>query len=100
MVLIERMDGDETYSFPSRGRERWFPTMSRVGYVEFEAFKGKESQTGYWCRSCPYMKDDYQSPTGYICKKYSFPDEPWGCCGGWEPMPNVSKRQQALRTAE
>jgi len=93
--LIEsQLPSGETSTFPVDGREKWVQKMVAAGYVEMKAFKGKSSRVGYWCQSCPRMKEDPNGPTGYYCDKFQFPDREHGCCGGWEAMPDVQKRQR------
>jgi hypothetical protein len=87
--------GPETYSFAVDGRQPFLQKMISAGYVEMKAFQGKASRVGYWCESCPWMKEDPQGLTGYWCAKFQFPDREYGCCGGWEPMPDVQKRQRS-----
>ena len=96
MVLTQKTEGRETYSFDSEGREKFVQIMIQAGYVEYEAFRGKESMNGYWCRSCPAMADDDKSPTGYTCRKWRFADNPWGCCSSWYAFPNVQRIQESL----
>ena len=76
--------------FDPSGRERYRRVMEQVGYVEMAAFFGRADLAHYCCLSCEYLKEDPNSPTGYICKKYGFPDEPSGCCDGWEPLPELA----------
>ena len=79
--------------FDPAGRESYSARLSRAGYVEMEAFRGRESRLGYFCFSCPYMKEDPRSPTGWWCGEVGAPDQPWGCCDLWKPFPEVERAQ-------
>jgi len=60
--------------------------MEKNGYVENPNFKATP-ENGYWCANCEYFTQEPKSPTGYWCKKLSFPDRQNGCCNLWELAP-------------
>ncbi len=63
--------------------------MKHAGYVELPEFAGHEDDKHYDCYSCEYFKAKEDSPTGYWCTKFNFPDKPHGCCDGWEMAPDI-----------
>lgn len=73
---------DKTFQFDPAGREQYSGLMIDAGYVEFP---GYPTEKAYCCGNCPSMADDKASPTGYTCRKFQFPDKPFGCCDGWSP---------------
>ncbi|HKT21539.1 MAG TPA: hypothetical protein VJR06_02805 [Nitrososphaerales archaeon] len=77
--------------YDPRGRESYTAKMDSVDYGEMDAFKGFQDHRHYDCLSCPAMKQDPRSPTGYWCQLVGFPDQPWGCCSKWYPFEDVAR---------
>jgi hypothetical protein len=77
--------------FPIDGRERFVAKMHQVEYVEYRVFTAGDFQ--YCCQSCPYMVEKPDSPTGYWCNKYGFPDRENGCCDGWVAKKEIESTQ-------
>lgn len=78
---------ENTYSFDRIGRESYVEKMKDAGYVEIEAFSTADLTKGYFCNTCEYLEKRNASPTGYWCRKFGFPDRPFGCCDGWAWSP-------------
>ena len=89
--LIADTEGKQTHIFPLLIQESEAQTDKKMetGYTELPQFKGFEDEKHYNCFSCEYMKKSSKSPTGYVCKKFGYYDQPWGCCDGYEIAPRL-----------
>jgi hypothetical protein len=80
-----------TSEFPVQDRTQFAPRMKNAGYVEIpewgndeDVLRAIQMGVGFSCGTCEYMVPAQASSTGYWCKKFSFPDRPYGCCDGYE----------------
>jgi hypothetical protein len=84
-----------TSDFDPTDRQKYATLMTAIGLVgtaqaekTLEMLKtnfGNDPDKigGYWCYNCEYFSDKANSPTGYFCKQFLFPDKPFECCNGW-----------------
>lgn len=90
-AAIQEFGGARTYMFDNKGREQFASKMVKAGYVELKNFANADLMKGHWCATCPAMITAKQSPTGYACQKFKFPDRPFGCCDGWYPKSGLKQ---------
>ena len=76
-----------TSDFDPVGREKWVAKMRQAGYQELESMKGFESYNNFCCLNCVYFDKREDSPTGWWCKEWGFPDARFGCCNSFKVLP-------------